>query len=37
MPAPIAWSDPEIGYDPYGIGANVYGGAWGAGGGESAM
>jgi subtilase family serine protease len=32
-----AWSDPEIGYDPYGIGANVYGGVWGAGGGESEM
>jgi subtilase family serine protease len=32
-----AWSDPEIGYDPYGIGANVYGGVWGAGGGESKM
>jgi subtilase family serine protease len=32
-----AWSDPEIPYDPYGFGANVYGGVWGAGGGVSAM
>ena len=32
-----AWSDPELPYDPYGIGANVSGGVWGAGGGVSAM
>jgi subtilase family serine protease len=32
-----AWSDPEIPYDPYGFGANVYGGVWGAGGGVSRM
>ncbi len=32
-----AWSDPEIPYDPYGIGANVSGGVWGAGGGVSKM
>jgi subtilase family serine protease len=32
-----AWSDPEIPYDPYGLGANVSGGVWGAGGGVSAM
>jgi subtilase family serine protease len=32
-----AWSDPEIPYDPYGFGANVKGGVWGAGGGLSAM
>jgi subtilase family serine protease len=29
------WSDPEIPYDPYGIGAVVSGGFWGAGGGFS--
>ncbi len=29
--------DPEIPYDPYGLGANVYGGFWGAGGGLSAF
>lgn len=32
-----AWSDPEVPYDPYGIGANVVGGSWGAGGGQSLM
>lgn len=32
-----AWSDPEIPYDPYGLGANVSGGVWGAGGGVSEM
>jgi subtilase family serine protease len=32
-----AWSDPEIPYDPYGLGVNVKGGVWGAGGGLSAM
>ncbi len=32
-----AWSDPEIPYDPYGLGVNVSGGVWGAGGGVSAM
>jgi subtilase family serine protease len=32
-----AWSDPEIPYDPYGIGANVSGGDWGAGSGVSKM
>jgi subtilase family serine protease len=30
-----AWSDPLIPYDVYGLGANVIGGVWGAGGGES--
>ena len=29
--------DPELPYDPYGLGANVYGGFWGAGGGISAF
>jgi subtilase family serine protease len=32
-----AWSDPEIPYDPYGLGANVSGGVWGAGSGVSSM
>lgn len=32
-----AWSDPEIPYDPYGLGENVSGGVWGAGGGVSEM
>jgi subtilase family serine protease len=32
-----AWSDPEIPYDPYGVGANASGGVWGAGGGVSEM
>ncbi len=30
-----AYSDPEVPYDPYGIGTPVSGGAWGAGGGVS--
>ena len=30
-----AQGDPELPYDPYGVGANVYGGYWGAGGGVS--
>ena len=32
-----AWSDPEIPYDPYGIGVNASGGVWGAGSGVSQM
>ena len=32
-----AWSDPEIPYDPYGVGENASGGVWGAGGGVSEM
>jgi subtilase family serine protease len=32
-----AWSDPEIPYDPYGLGANVSGGVWGAGSGVSKL
>jgi subtilase family serine protease len=32
-----AWSDPEIPYDPYGVGVNVSGGVWGAGGGASSL
>ncbi len=32
-----AWSDPEIPYDLYGIGATVSGGYWGAGGGVSTL
>jgi len=32
-----AWSDPEIPYDIYGLGENVSGGVWGAGGGYSAV
>ncbi len=32
-----AWSDPEVPYDYYGLGANVSGGSWGAGGGLSSM
>jgi subtilase family serine protease len=32
-----AWSDPEIPYDIYGVGVNVSGGVWGAGGGDSKM
>ena len=32
-----AWSDPEIGYDPYGMGTTVTGGIWGAGGGVSTL
>jgi hypothetical protein len=30
-----AYSDPEIPYDPYGLGTGVTGGSWGAGGGVS--
>ena len=29
------WSDPEVPYDPFGLGENVTGGFWGAGGGYS--
>jgi subtilase family serine protease len=32
-----AYADPESPYDPYGFGANVSGGAWGAGGGVSVV
>jgi len=32
-----AWSDPEIPYDPYGVGINATRGVWGAGGGVSKM
>lgn len=32
-----AYSDPEVPYDPYGVGTLVSGGAWGAGGGVSAI
>jgi len=32
-----AWSDPEVPYDPYGLGQNVTGGVWGAGGGLSVL
>ena len=32
-----AWSDPEIPYDAYGVGANLTGGVWGAGSGVSQM
>ena len=32
-----AWNDPEIPYDIYGLGANVSGGLWGAGGGTSTL
>jgi subtilase family serine protease len=32
-----AWSDPEIPYDPYGVGETASGGVWGAGGGFSEM
>ena len=32
-----AWMDPEIPYDPYGIGVNASGGVWGAGSGVSRM
>jgi subtilase family serine protease len=32
-----AYGDPEIPYDPYGIGTNVSGGYWGSGGGESVL
>jgi subtilase family serine protease len=30
-----AWDDPEIPYDPYGVGNDVSGGVWGAGSGDS--
>lgn len=30
-----AFGDPEVAYDPYGVGVNVSGGFWGAGGGVS--
>ena len=32
-----AYGDPEIPYDPYGVGVNVTGGYWGAGGGKSVI
>lgn len=32
-----AWSDPEIAFDPYGMGVSVTGGVWGAGGGISSL
>ena len=32
-----AFDDPEVPYDPYGLGTNVSGGAWGAGGGVSVV
>ncbi len=32
-----AWSDPEVGFDPFGMGVNVSGGVWGAGGGISSL
>ncbi|HEY4114223.1 MAG TPA: protease pro-enzyme activation domain-containing protein, partial [Rhizomicrobium sp.] len=32
-----AWDDPEIPYDPYGVGVDVKGGEWGAGSGYSAL
>ena len=32
-----AYNDPEAPYDPYGVGVNVSGGAWGAGGGVSVV
>jgi len=32
-----AWGDPELPNDPYGLGLDVSGGWWGAGGGASAM
>ncbi len=31
------WTDPEVPYDPYGVGATAKGGFWGAGGGYSAV
>jgi subtilase family serine protease len=30
-----AYGDPEVPYDPYGVGSNVAGGYWGSGGGDS--
>lgn len=32
-----AWDDPELPYDPYGVGADAKGGSWGAGGGYSTI
>ena len=32
-----AWSDPEVAFDPFGLGSNVSGGVWGAGGGISSL
>ena len=32
-----AWSDPEIAFDPFGLGVNASGGVWGAGGGVSTL
>jgi subtilase family serine protease len=32
-----AWDDPEIPYDPYGVGVDAHGGVWGAGSGYSQM
>ncbi|HZV93069.1 MAG TPA: S53 family peptidase, partial [Caldimonas sp.] len=32
-----AYGDPELPYDPYGLGSNVSGGYWGSGGGESVI
>lgn len=32
-----AYGDPEVPYDPYGLGSNVSGGYWGSGGGESVL
>lgn len=32
-----AYNDPELPYDPYGLGVDVSGGAWGAGGGVSVV
>ncbi len=32
-----AWADPEMAFDPYGIGVNAMGGVWGSGGGVSTI
>ncbi len=32
-----AWSDPEIAFDPFGLGISVSGGIWGSGGGISSL
>ena len=32
-----AWSDPELAFDPFGVGVNVSGGLWGSGGGVSTL
>ncbi len=32
-----AWSDPEVAFDPFGLGVNVSGGIWGSGGGISSL